>query len=510
VDDDGHTRTADWVERLRALRRLLGWSQRRLAKELRVTPAAVSQWESGQRAIRGPVRRLLEIYEETLGMIDPPAAHGGRKINGSWVHRTLRLSAATARTATRLAGSSLTSLIATDVRAAEIKRATQIAIADDVADSFGEMKGLAMKLGQTVSYPSFAAPERVRDRLRSLQDEAPAMDGAAIDAVFRDSLGKTPDRIFEAWERRPFAAASIGQVHRATLPGGARVAVKVQYPGIREAIESDLSSAAALELVTGLGFGLRAPRPGDLLEELGEHVLRECDYEEEARNQEEFRRICADYADVVVPRVHRRFSGSRVLTMDYVEGRRFATFVREASQAEKDRAGAILFRVAMSSIYEHRIFNADPHPGNYLFTDAGQVALLDFGCVKRFPRVFVERLAQYYHALSEGRRDDADRLVLQMGVAVEREGFDFDYHHHVMRQLFEPWMSERPFRFNAHYVERNWRGLVLDNPNRAVMRLPRDVLFLTRLEWGLHSVLADLGAQADWKALFVPSIRASS
>jgi len=496
--------TVDWVQRLRELRRLLGWSQRRLAKELRVTPGAVSQWESGQRAIRGPIRRLVEIYEETLGMIDPPADPGGRKINGSWAHRAMRLSAVTARTATRLAGSSLQSLVASDVRATEIKRATQFAIAQDVADTLGEMKGLAMKLGQTMSYLDFAAPSVVRARLRSLQDDAPPMGAAAIDGVFRECLGKTPERIFERWEPRPFAAASIGQVHRATLPGGTQVAVKVQYPGIREAIESDLASTTALELVTGVGFGLRAEHPGDLLEELREHVLQECDYALEAENQEEFRRLWAGFEGVLVPRVHRRFCGSRVLTTDYVEGRRFATFVREAPQSDKDRAGEILFRAAISTTYEHRILHADPHPGNYLFPDAGRVALLDFGCVKRFPRGFMDNVARYDSALLEGRRDDADRLVVQMGIAPDRHGFDFDYHHEMMRQLCEPWTSEKPFRFNRHYVERNWRAMVLDNPNRTRMRLPPDFLFMMRLFFGLHSVLAELGAQADWRSIFAP------
>jgi len=498
--------TVDWVRRLRDLRRLLGWSQRKLAKEMRVTPAAVSQWESGQRAIRGPIRRLVEIYEEALGMIDPPADAGRPKVNATWVHRALRLSGASARMATRLAGSSLRSLVASDARATEIKHATQLAIGQDLADTLGKMKGLGMKLGQTMSYLAFTAPEAVRERLQYLQDQAPPMDGAAVDAVFRECLGKVPERIFERWEARPFAAASIGQVHRAELRDGTAVAVKVQYPEIRQAIESDLATAGALETVIAFGLGLRGEHPDDLVHELRDRVLEECDYFREGENQETFRRIFSDQEGVLVPRAHRRFCGDRILTSDYVDGRRFATFVRDATQADKDRAGAILFRVAMTSLFEHGIFNADPHPGNYLFTDDGRVAFLDFGCVKRFSRRFLDRIARYDHAVLEGRRDDADRLVVEKGIAPEPDAFDFDYHHEMMKQFHEPWLSTKPFRFDRHYVERNWRAMVLDNPNRTRMQLPRDFLFMMRLFFGLHSVLAELGAQADWRAIFLPCL----
>src|SRR5262245_5615369 len=138
----------EWVQRLRDLRQLMGWSQRRLAKELRVTPGAVSQWESSQRAIPGPVKRLVEIYEQTLGMVDPPGGPGLKKVNGSWAHRTLRASTTTARIVARLAGSSLRGLIASNARATEIKRVTQVAIAQELATTLGELKGLPMKIGQ--------------------------------------------------------------------------------------------------------------------------------------------------------------------------------------------------------------------------------------------------------------------------------------------------------------------------------------------------------------------------
>ena len=502
MEDHGQrAREADWIERLRDLRRLTGWSQRKLAKELRVTPGAVSQWESGRRAIPGPVKRVIEIYEERLGMIDPPADPGLEKINGSWVSRALRSTTTAARVASRLAGSSLRSLVVSNARANEIKRATEIAMARELADSLGELKGLLMKVGQMASYVDFAAPEHVRDVLKKLQDDTRPMSADTVDSVFQQAMGDTPDRIFASFCRRPFAAASIGQVHEATLADGTRVAVKVQYPGIRRVLEADLRNLAAIERLVGSYFPANDSRA--LLGELGDRLLEECDYVHEAECQEAFRRAFAGTPRVVIPRVHSDLSTDRILTTDYVDGRGFDSFARSADQASKNGAGEVIFHVVMQSIFQHGILNADPHPGNYVFLPNGDVAFLDFGCVKRFPVPFLQRWRRFALAVVEGRRVDADRLMIELGFVADADRFDFDGHYEMMRGLYEPWISERPFRFNPHFVERNWRVMMVENPNRTQMRLPPDFLFAQRNMLGMYSVLADLEARADWRAIWV-------
>jgi len=494
----------DWVERLRDLRRLMGWSQRRLAKELRVTPGAVSQWESRQRAIPGPVQRLAEIYEQNLGMLDPPTDPGLKKINSSWVARTARASTTTARIVGRLAGSSLQSLITANARATEIEAATQVAIAGDLVQAVGEMKGVALKLGQMASYMDLGLPKHLREALSPLRDSSRPLSDAAIREAFLEFTGKTPEMVFDRWNARPIAAASIGQVHRAKSKDGTDVAVKVQYPGIRAAIEADLDTVAAMDLLARLGF--RGRGRADLVEELRERLLEECDYSREADNQCEFRRIYADTPHVVIPRVYRELSTDRVLTTAYVEGKRFAAFVAEADQKSRDRAGEIIFRVATRCIFEHRIFNGDPNPGNFLFLEDGSVAFLDFGCVKRFSRDLIRDWAQYLRAAIDDRRVDADRLLVKLGFVEDRDAYDFAYHHEMMRAVLEPFRSDKPFRFNQHFVERHWTLLVAENPNKARLSLPRDFLFLNRLQSGLHSVLAQLNAEAPWRAIFEENV----
>jgi predicted unusual protein kinase regulating ubiquinone biosynthesis (AarF/ABC1/UbiB family) len=507
MEDHGRRASgADWIERLRDLRRLLGWSQRKLARELRVTPGAVSQWESGRRAIPGPVKRLVEIYEERLGMIDPPADKGLEKINGSWVSRTLRSSTTAARVASRLAGSSLRSLVVSNARANEIKRATEIAMARELSESLGELKGLLMKVGQMASYVDFAAPEHVRDVLKKLQDDARPMSADAIDSVFLESMGDTPDRIFARFWRRPFAAASIGQVHEAMLADGTRVAVKVQYPGIRRVLESDLRNLDALERLARSYFPALDSRA--LLDELGDRLLEECDYVHEAESQEAFRRAFAGTPRVVIPRVHSDLSTERILTTDYVDGQRFDAFARTADQASRDGAGEVIFRVVWGGIFRHGILNADPHPGNYLFLPNGGVAFLDFGCVKRFPPRLLRRWRAFALAVTEGRRTEADRLAIELGFVADADRFDFDGHYEMIRGIYEPWISDGAFRFNPHFVERNWRVMMVENPNKTQMRLPPDLLFAQRNLLGLYSVLAALEARGDWRAIWAEVVAA--
>ena len=489
----------DWIQRMRDLRRLMGWSQRRLARELRVSPGAVSQWESGQRPISGPVQRLIELYEQSLGMVDPPAPGGLRKINGSWAFRTVRVSTTAARAASRLAGSSLATLIASHSRALEIRAATQAAIAHELAESLGEMKGLAMKLGQMASYLEFVPPH-IRKELASLRTTVQPMAPSAVDTVFMDSMGSPPERVFDHWERRPLAAASIGQVHRARLPDGTQVAVKVQYPEIRRAVEADLSNVAALARLSNLLF--RRQDREALIGEFRERLLEECDYEREASNQEEFGRIFGATPGVVIPRVYRDFSTPRILCTELIDGQSFSSFAEQADQALKDRAAEIIFRVATSGIFQHGIFNADPHPGNYLFLESGEVAFLDFGCVKRFSPDLVHGWTRYSLAVTEGRCAESHRLLEDLGFVEDPADFDFDHHYEMVRQLHEPFISEQPFRFTEQFVRRIWQRLMVDNPDRLRIRVPPDFMFVNRLHWGLFSVLTMLRAQASWRAIY--------
>jgi predicted unusual protein kinase regulating ubiquinone biosynthesis (AarF/ABC1/UbiB family) len=421
----------------------------------------------------------------------------------SWLSRTARGSGTAMGVAARWTGGSLQKLVSSQAAGGALEAATQAAIAKRLATSLGQMKGLAMKLGQIASYLDFAMPEAARQVLAGLQDSTPPMAPDIIERVVREELGKGPREVFAEWSDAPVAAASIGQVHRARLPDGTEVAVKVQYPGVARSLDADLKSAYALDSLGSLLF--RGQERGAVLAELRDRLMEECDYRHEAASQEEFRRLFADRSDIVIPEVYPAFSAARVLTTRFIDGRRFADFAAHAPQEERDRAGEAIWNFAMRSIFQHGLFNADPHPGNYLFLP-GQVVFLDFGCVKRFTPEFVARWRQLCLACTRGDRPTFDRCVTEFGFAPDPKTYDFDYHFKMTRAIYEPWLEDKPYLFTQAFVERTWKALVVDNPNKFKLNLPRDFLFVNRVQWGLYAVLAQLGSVSNWRRRLLPYV----
>jgi len=192
-------------------------------------------------------------------------------------------------------------------------------------------------------------------------------------------------------------------------------------------------------------------------------------------------------------------SRRRILVTDFVRGDSFETFAAHASREAKDQAGLILMQFAFESLVRHRMFNADPHPGNCLFV-GDRVAFLDFGCVKRLEVDAHARLVQSIRAHLERDFETARSLWLEMGGVSNEQRYDFEHHRNIMLAMYEPWLHDEPFRFTWEFVERLWKMLLFDNPNRFVTSVPKDsILTLACLRWGLYAVLARLEARADFR-----------
>src|SRR5256885_11306710 len=220
-----------------------------------------------------------------------------------------------------------------------------------------------------------------QDKLATLRSEAPSMPWKKVKDVLEEEWDGEPiEELFEDFEQDAAAAASIGQVHRAVLCDGRRVAVKVQYPGIAEALRADLQNAQMLmRMAKALAPGLDARAAAA---ELNERVLEELDYEDDAQNQRAFSRVYRGHPFIYVPDVITRLSRRRVLVTEWVDGHGFDQ-VKELPQEERDRFAEIVFRFCFGSIYHLQHFNADAHPGNYILMEDGRVAFLDFGMTKR-------------------------------------------------------------------------------------------------------------------------------
>src|SRR6266480_7694728 len=332
------------------------------------------------------------------------------KIPKGRVRRSAKLGSALGVQATRYAGTRAAAVARSETGARERLEARHLETAQKMVATLGQMKGAAMKLGQLASFidtellpPEYA--EIYHDELAKLRTSAPPMPWPKVRGVLEeDYQGEPLDELFAEIEEEAFAAASIGQVHRATLTNGRRVAVKVQYPGVAEALEADLQNMGVIvRLAKALAPGLDAK---EVAGEIRERVLAELDYEYEAQNQRAFSRAYRGHPFIVVPKVHSRHSRRRVLVSDYVEGRGFDE-VKELEQDERDIFGEIVFRFCFGSIYHLQHFNADTHPGNYLLMNDGRVAFLDFGMTKR---VSSQQIQLEQRAVDAAARDEPEAL----------------------------------------------------------------------------------------------------
>lgn len=384
--------------------------------------------------------------------------------------------------------------------------------ADRYADFLGGSRGVLMKAGQILSFTSLGGLtgeyESVYQRaLARLQDSAPPMPATEAAAVIEAELGAPPDRVFAAFDPEPIAAASIGQVHSARTHDGRRVAVKVQYPGVDEAIRADLANSELLvtffQLARGLvpdlgGFDVRA-----MAAEVAVRIGDEIDYRVEAANQRAFAAAHRDDPLIRVPEVLEDLSTGRVLTMEFATGRRFADAVTAPAEL-RDSWGEAIYRFAVGSPYTAGLFHADPHPGNYLFHDDGTVSFLDFGSVRRFTPAQVATL----HAVSAAvYGDDPDVGVLALAGMGIRSGAGYSAAE-IMAWFRIGWENStgpQPFTFTAeHAAEVIRRKFALTGPEGGVLRsmsIDADYLMLIRVDLGVTSVLGALGATADWRAL---------
>ncbi|HEU4974481.1 MAG TPA: AarF/ABC1/UbiB kinase family protein [Baekduia sp.] len=283
----------------------------------------------------------------------------------------------------------------------------QVETAEQIVAALGTMKGAAMKLGQVMSFLDVGlVPEEYREefqaKLATLRDMAPKVSFKDMKKVLEQEYGERLEDVFESFDPVPIAAASIGQVYRARLDGR-DVAVKVQYPGVASAVRADMQNLGMiLRLMKSVAPGID---PQELGAEIRGRIEEELDYELEAQNQRTLARIYRGHPFVVIPDVITSLSHERVIVSEFVTGRRFEEF-KSCPEPERDRIGEMVFRFYFGSMYRHRQFSGDPHPGNCLLLDDGRMAFLDFGLFKRISAEAAEYELQTQRLGIEGRGEE--------------------------------------------------------------------------------------------------------
>jgi predicted unusual protein kinase regulating ubiquinone biosynthesis (AarF/ABC1/UbiB family) len=386
--------------------------------------------------------------------------------------------------------------------------------AERYAQLLGRSKGVLMKAGQMVSFVSFgpAVPAEFRavyqTAMSRLQADAPPMHPDLARATLERELGQRAEEAFAEIDWVPLAAASIGQVHSARLHDRRRVAVKIQYPGVADAIRADLQNAELLATFFAL---MSAVFPGGIrldlrggAEEFGRRIVEELDYGHEADNQRQFASIYRGHPFIHVPEVVDELSTARVLTQELVAGRHWDEALG-ASQELRNQWGEAIYRFCWGTLKRFGLFNADPHPGNYVFHDDGTVSFLDFGCVKRWRPNDIALLDSIWDAALEGDAQAIWRAAVEGGLFRPSDDLTpadvLDY----WRQSAEYCWAPQPFTITPDYVaaciEREYSPT---GPSGKVMRqlaAPGEFAFMTRIDLGLMSVLGELRATTDWASI---------
>ena len=417
--------------------------------------------------------------------------------------RNARLARLGARTGSSYAAHRARRVFADAERRRELDTAFELKTAEQVAEVLGQMKGALMKIGQMASYLDQGLPEHVREALAELQHDAPPMSAELAASMIEEQLGAPPEKVFAQWDPLPIASASIGQVHRAMTHSGDAVAVKVQYPGVAEAVASDLDNAGLI--FAGLGQLFPGLDHTALVAELRDRLLEELDYELEAQSQQLFADLYAGHPTIHVPAVFHELSRPKVLVTELAEGVRFSELLTW-SQAEKDLAAETLYRFAFGSLYRSAAFNGDPHPGNYLFRPGGKVTFLDFGLVKRFTQVELDEFAELIvHIVVEpddsAFRATVERLgLLPAGLPVTDEEV-VDYLGH----FYEFVAEDGPYTITPDYASETVRRFFDTSGPYAVMQkaanLPSSFVVIQRISLGLYAIFGDLRATGNWRRL---------
>jgi predicted unusual protein kinase regulating ubiquinone biosynthesis (AarF/ABC1/UbiB family) len=426
------------------------------------------------------------------------------RIPTSRIARTARVSGLAAGQAARHLGTRAANLGRGDEGKQAALERRNLDAAEQIVAALGTMKGAAMKLGQVMSFLDVGlVPEEHREefqrKLGELRDAAPKVRFSDMRKVMESELGESIEDVFEAFETEPVAAASIGQVYRARLHDGRDVAVKVQYPGVAQAVRADMQNLGIiLRLMKRIAPGLDVKSTAD---EIRTRIGDELDYELEAQNQRTLARIFRNHPFITVPEVVSSLSREKVLVSEYVTGLGFDA-IKQLDQETRNRVGEIIFRFFFGCMYRHRQFSGDPHPGNFLLRPDGTVAFLDFGLFKVMPAELIEIELACQRAGHEGDAERLHEIFSKTGFLREPDRF-------------------RPDKLLAQFLDATW-WYVLDedvhlSPDVATevmiemsdprsshfgqMRhetLPADHIFGRRVELLTLAVLSQLGAAANW------------
>jgi predicted unusual protein kinase regulating ubiquinone biosynthesis (AarF/ABC1/UbiB family) len=381
-------------------------------------------------------------------------------------------------------------------------------IGDEVLRTLGEMKGAAMKVGQIASQLRHIFPEEISERLAELQKNSPPMPYQQIEKQLQQELGFLPHQLFKKFDTTPFAAASIGQVHRALTHDDLEVVVKVQYPGVAESCHSDLLQLKRVFSLSGL-VKVDKKALDEVFFEIEQNLLSELDYEQEAKNLNAFAEFHRDEKNIVIPKVLEDFSSKAVLTLAYEAGDSLSELQsKKYSQQQVNELAQTLVTAIIKEVLFFDAAHADPHPGNFAFRKNGQVVIYDYGSVASMKEVVIDRYIDLAEACLQDRFEDIDALLIDLGVRDEaKAALDAEVYMRWFEVFFKPLLEETYFdKLLGQLKERVGEHMDEFMAVRERFKPCADTIFLNRVLGGHLLNLAQMQADFDIKPLVLEQL----
>lgn len=379
--------------------------------------------------------------------------------------------------------------------------------AEDVYEALSSLKGSALKVAQMLSMDQGLLPQAYTQRFAQAQYSAPPLSYPLVVKTFMQFFKASPKEIFDDFSMQSVAAASIGQVHKATKDGQ-KLAVKIQYPGVATSIKSDLKM---VKPVVSAMFNISQAEMNHYLEEVEVRLLEETDYGLELERGQKITEACKDIEGLRFPKYYPEYSAERVLTMDWLDGLHLDQFVAtNPDQESRNKLGQVLWDFYDFQIHRLRELHADPHPGNFLFSEDGTMGVIDFGCIKVLPKAFYQDYFQIMKpAISENESEFLEllyRLKFLLPSDSEKEVNHFkQIYADLLLLLGKPFFQDRfDFSDKAYFEEIYGLSEIFQNDkmvrNAQAGRGPKDAIYLNRTYFGLYNILHLLGAEIDTRS----------
>jgi predicted unusual protein kinase regulating ubiquinone biosynthesis (AarF/ABC1/UbiB family) len=381
---------------------------------------------------------------------------------------------------------------------------TQRKVALQLVATLGKMKGLAQKVGQAISMDVDHLPPEIREIIGKLQGQSEPLDAEAIAEAVEQDLGAPPSKLFAEFEPEPFAAASLGQVHRATLHDGRRVAVKVQYPGVAKALASDLKNVGAIVRTLGL-MGERFN--GEVYyDEVRAELGKEVDYRREAESCRRFAKLLERFPELVVPKVIDELTSEHVLTLEYLGGPALSEILKAPlalSAEQRYRIGCQLETALYGPFLVGGVMHADPHPGNFLVLPDGRLGVLDFGAVKELSDRFAKAHRQLYRDVLNGQLPDPISILLEAGFEINVPHADLEPLVQQVFQILRRPVATSSYDFAVDQMTPDLRVIARAHFKTFFgVRPPPEALLFFRAIFGSVQNLRALQAAGDFRTSF--------